>query len=149
MKDIWVRYARPDESEQIVAWSARIKDLNLADPELASYPTLRVLCAHSDGKVLLYTPSQEALVLEGLAPNPEATELEIAMALKQTIARYAGIAEDRGIREIYFLCKDERVVKIARRHGFDIMPWTCLCLDVKDLERKRQPGDLEKSAEAE
>lgn len=139
MKDIWTRYATKEDLNEIWDWSARIKDINLADPELIDYPTLAVMCAHREGKALLYAPSQQALVLEGLAPSPDASELDIAQALKAIITAYVIHCSKLGIREIYFLCKDERVVKIATRHGFSVMPWTTLCLDIKDLERPRPP----------
>lgn len=137
MKDIWVRYARNEDIKQIWEWSERIKDLNLADPELINYPTLAIMCAHREGKAILYAPSQQALVLEGLAPSPDASELDIAQALKAIIQAYVIHANKHGIREIYFLCKDERVVKIATRHGFSVMPWTTLCLDTAELERPK------------
>lgn len=134
-RTIWTRYAREEDFPQMIEWAAAIKDLNLADPEILKYEKVTYYAAfRQNGKILGYMPAQLTVTLESLAPNPEASEDEWVLALKSLIQAVVHDAEREGIREIYFVCKDERVVKIAKKHGFTEIPWTVLSLDVRDLE---------------
>ena len=145
-KDVWVRYTRPEDADELLDWATRAKDINLADPEILNYKRISFLCAHRDGKNIVYMPVQVTLTLESLCPNPEASELEMAQALKALIQRAVSMAEEQEIREIYFVCKDERVVKLAERHGFTEILWKVLSLDIRDLEKKVPVAEAELAA---
>jgi hypothetical protein len=132
MKTVWVRPLRPDDIPLLTDWITRIADRNLLDADAMKHA--RVLVAHDD-KPLLFLPVQGAAVLESLAPRPDATAAEIALALRELIKQVAFICRTGGVNEIYFFCKDEDVLRLAQRHGFEEMPWKCVRLKIDKLEK--------------
>ena len=124
MKTIWVRDANTEKDARTCSeWIARIADINLLDPAVFAYPSTRVLCAYQktedgDDKPLLYVPIQRPLMLESLAPAPGTEGLTEAVALKEVVQDAVSTAHRSGAGEIYFLCRDERVIKFAQAHGF-------------------------------
>jgi N-acetylglutamate synthase-like GNAT family acetyltransferase len=134
---IWVRPVRQDDLETLVKWLHETPN-NLFDRDVLRYPETTVLCAH-DAKPVMYLPVQVAAVLESIAHKPDATPLEMAEALKETLKVITYLCKQRGIHEIYFLCKDEDVVKLATRHGFEEMPWKTLRLKLDKLEEPDEP----------
>jgi len=132
MKQVWVRPLEPSDLPKLQEWMTRIASENLFDPDVLSYPHTVVLVAH-DGEPLLYMPVQLTATLESLAPRPGATPREMAEALKQMVKAVAFLSHGKGIKEVYFVCKDPDVVELAKRHGFEEMP-TTLRLKLNQLE---------------
>lgn len=137
MKQIFVRQAVPNDAPIYQEWAPTTKDA-LLDPGVLTYPSTRVLVAHHGDPVLMM-PVQTAFVLESLAVKPGLSPLEEAEALKQLTKTVAYAAGSQGVREIYFLCKDERVVEFAKRHGYEEIPWKCLRLKLDDVEKCSTP----------
>lgn len=127
MKDIYPRPAREGDIPLIHEWLQKTPQ-NLFDPGILLYKrNVRFTCAHN-GSPLLFMPIQTVFMLESLAVSPEATELEVAKSIGVLIQKVICDAEEMGINEIYFLCKDEAVNQYAERHGWEIL--------LNDSERK-------------
>lgn len=116
--------AKPEDSAQIVEW-LNLNKGNLFDPDVLSYPTLRVLCAYNKEPVS-YLPTQRALVLESVAVNPKAGDLDRAQALRDLVKGSELLASSDGIREIFLFGKDTAVLDIAEARGFELLPWPVL-----------------------
>ena len=126
MEQLKVKLAGPEDAAQVVEWLNANKG-NLFDPSILKYPTLRILCAYN-GAPVAYLPTQRALILESIAVNPSAPDLDRAQALRDLVKGSQVIASSEGIRELYLFGQDERVLKIAERHGFERLPWPILRL---------------------
>lgn len=126
MDELKLRGGLPDDTAQIIEW-INADPKNLFDPDILKYPTLRVLCAYNGGPVA-FLPTQRALFLESTAMNPKSGDIERAMALRDLVKGAELLASAEGIKEIYVFGHDERVLKIAARHGFQPIPWPLLRL---------------------
>ncbi len=136
MKHIWVRPATQDDLPKLQNWITE-NPRNEFDPDVFTYPETTVLCAHH-GEPVLYLPIQIAAILESLAPNPDASPLELAEALKNLLVTVGCLAKSRGIHELYFLSTDPAVDKIALNHGFEELPYKVLRIK---LDKVHEPND--------
>jgi N-acetylglutamate synthase-like GNAT family acetyltransferase len=137
MKPIWVRPIRPEDQEAFVDWSARNLARNQFDLDILNYRQTVILCAH-DGKPLLFMPVQLAIMLESLAPRPESSDLQRAAAIKELIHAIVLLAKSAGMGELYFVSKDQDIIDLAQRHGFEEAPGTVLRLKVDKLEEANE-----------
>jgi hypothetical protein len=124
MNQLKLRVAVPDDEKQIVEWLNQ-NPQNLFDPDVLKYPTLRVLCAYGDEPVA-FLPTQQALFLESLGINPKSSEDDRAQALRDLVKGAELVASASGIKEIYLFGRDERVLAIAEKRGFERIPWPLL-----------------------
>lgn len=92
---------------------------NLFDPSILGYPTLQVLSAYNGNGSVAYLPIQRCLFLESLAVNQDSELMERAQAFRDLVKGSTLIASSHGIKEIYMLCEDENVLKVAEGHGFE------------------------------
>jgi|SRR5579871_2124398 len=134
MKQVWVRPAEPKDAQQFVEWANHSKEINLFDPDVMTYPTTVTLLAHTD-EPLMYMPFQAAVVMESLAPRPGLSPLEEALALREITKHVVHLGRVGGFREAYFICKDERVVEFAKKHGFEEIPHKVMRLKFNSLEK--------------
>jgi hypothetical protein len=130
MKQVFVRFADQKDAPQFEQWVTAAQAINLWDPAIMDYPTTRTLVAHN-GEPLMYMPVQTALMMESLAPKPGISPIEEGLALREITKAVALLASQQQIRESYFLCKDERVVKFASAHGYELLPWKTLRMRLK------------------
>lgn len=121
MRQLKIKLAGPDDAAALVEWLNGTKG-NLFDPGILKYPTLRTLCSY-DGQPIAYLPTQRALFLESLAVNPAASLLDKGQAFRDLVKGSMLLAASDGIREIYMLCEDENVLKVAEGHGFERIPY--------------------------
>lgn len=91
---------------------------NLYDPDVLTYPTLRILKSYNSHPVA-FLPMQQALMLESLAVEPESSLMDRGQAFRDLVKGAQLHASSLGIKELYFLCKDENVLKVAEGHGFE------------------------------
>lgn len=129
MKQVFVRLAEDKDASQFEEWVKAAQEINLFDPNVMTYPTTRTLVAHN-GENLLYMPVQNVLMMESLAPKPGIAPIDEAVALREITKTVAFMASQQGIREQYFLCKDERVVKFGSAHGYEVLPFKVLRMKV-------------------
>lgn len=133
MRHIFVRPARAAEAQRFLEWSVATPN-NLFDKDVASYPSTKTLCAYNKQGPVLYVPRQQVFFLESLAINPEASEIDIAAALKEITQNVVSEAHEKGVGEIYFLCRDEATLEFAKRQCFEELPWRLCRIRLKDLE---------------
>ncbi len=121
MRQLKVKFAGLEDSEKLIEWLNATKG-NLFDAAILKYPTLQTLCSY-DGEAIAYLPTQRALFLESLAVNPTASLMDRAQAFRDLVKNSQLVASSYGIKEIYMVCEDETVLKIAEGHGFERIPW--------------------------
>jgi hypothetical protein len=117
MKQLKVRIARPEDTREIAEWLLSTQD-NLFDPKILEYQTFRAISAYNEDGNVAHLPSQQGLMLESLAVNPASALLERGQAFRDLVKGSELLASSFGIREIYFICKDPDVVRVAEGHGF-------------------------------
>ncbi len=129
MKQLKIRLAGPEDTQEIVDWLNGTKG-NLFDPGILRYPSLRTLCAYN-GNAVAYLPTQRTLFLESLAVNPASPLLDRAQAFRDLVKGSELLASSDGIRELYMLCEDENVLNVAEGHGFERVPYPLVRMKLK------------------
>ena len=121
MRDVWARPARIEDVANLDKW-LRETPGNLFDADILHYTrSIRFLATpHA------YMPVQTVSMLESLAVDPAASELEVAKSIAELVKYAVRNAIEAGENEVYFICRDERVNSFAIRHGFE-----CLLTDEK------------------
>jgi hypothetical protein len=117
--DIYPRPARPSDISLIDEW-IRTTPQNLFDESILQNANLKFYCA-DNGAPLLFMPAQSVWMLESLAVRVDATPLQIAKAIEVVIKTIIYKAEEEGVREIYFLCRDDTVKMYAANHKWTVM----------------------------
>ena len=115
-----VEKLRSDDFPEMADWMSKLSHRNNIDTAIFNYPATETLKA-SNGKGLLYMPFQKTFMLESLAFNPEATNTEKALALREIMSVVTWEARNKGIGEIYFLCSDLETQTFVEHHGFEPM----------------------------
>lgn len=117
MRQLKLRYAKPDEGGQILSWLQGNSQGFFAE-RILQYPTLRMLCAYEEGgEVAAYLPVHQVLVMETVARNPESSPLVTAQALRDFTKAAELIADAGGMREILFLGGHGGVGEMAATPG--------------------------------
>jgi hypothetical protein len=115
MKNYSVRLASENDAAQLTKWLANTEN-NLFDPEVLSYPNLRVLVVEKDGEPIIYFPFHVVFQGESLALKPDADKKHLAFGFRVLENALLALAEPYGIREMFFACEDESFSKFAERH---------------------------------
>jgi hypothetical protein len=131
--EVTIRPVEPRDADLFNDWVNRIKDLNLFDPAVMEYPGTNTLAVDINGEPALYFPFHPVIAGESLAPKPGLTPREEAVALKKLQEGLVNIAKGLGIREIYFVCKDESLGKFVEHYGYEHLPWNLYRLRVPAL----------------
>lgn len=116
MRQLKIRYARPEEGEQILVWM-KANQHNHFDPRILKYPTLRMLCSYSDDGPVCYLPVHNVLMMESIAVNPVESPFNVAQALRDLTKGSELIADAGGMREVYFLGGHGGVGSMAAENG--------------------------------
>ncbi|HEX8838460.1 MAG TPA: hypothetical protein VF748_16070 [Candidatus Acidoferrum sp.] len=112
-----VGYLRDEDQRTFIEWVNSTPG-NLWDPSVLKYPTLKVICAYN-GAPVAFLPVQQVLMLESLAVSEKAPLLDKAQAFRDLVKAAELHASSTKLRELYFICKDEDVLKVAEGHGFE------------------------------
>ena len=118
LSDTKVQPAEPGDAEKALEWANNIAEQNLFDPEEWLYPC-SVLLKVENGEPLLFASAQIAVVMGSLAPKPDLTPSEAAVAMKELVKAVSLLALQTGLREVYFFSADSNVNALAQRHGFE------------------------------
>jgi hypothetical protein len=110
-------FLAPEQQTEFVTW-VNENSRNAYDPAILGYPTLKVLRSYNS-HTIAYLPTHQCLVLESVAMNPHATELEKAQALRDLVKGAELLASSFRLKEIYFIASDEQVKELAERRGFE------------------------------
>lgn len=117
MRSVWARPSQSKDIQEIDKWLRETKQ-NLFDPDILQYShSIRFLTASRDARSIVHMPVQSVLMLESLAVNPDATEAEVAIAVKELV--HAAVAQ--GANEVYWICKDAGINNLAERHGCELV----------------------------
>jgi hypothetical protein len=125
MEQLKLKLASPEEAAEISEWLKLTPEF---DAGILKYPTFRIITSYGSKGNVAHLPSQQVLMLESVAPRPEATDLEKAQALRDLVKASELLASSFGLKEILFFGTDESVVKIAQEHGFEQIPWPVMRL---------------------
>lgn len=120
MEQLKLKFVPPAEA---LEWLERVPDF---DKGIMDYPTLRMLCSYN-GEPVGYLPIQKAVVLESLAVKT-GDDLLAAQAMRDLVKGAELSASSDGIREIYFVGTSQSVIDIAKKNGFEELPWPVLRL---------------------
>ena len=137
MQHVWVRKVESRDVNELDQWLTATAN-NLADRDVFFYPHSTVNVAFSGAKKLAFMPVQLAAVLESLAINPANSERETAKALAELTKAIVLQSRERGVKEIYFVCKDESTAEFAKRQLFEELPYRTFRLKIADLESPLQ-----------
>jgi hypothetical protein len=127
----FVRPIRPNETQQFIEW---VKDQPEFDSETPTYPTSTTLAGYDKEKVVAYITAQRPFVLESLAANPGATDLELASVMREFVQFLVSQSHIQGVGEIYFLESDKNTSEFASNHIFEKLPVSVYRLKIRDLE---------------
>lgn len=140
MKKITARPAEQKDIKSFLEWTLASLSINLAHPDSLSAPTFTVLAADSENGPEMYMPYQLTMTLDALAPKPGISPRVEALALRELMRKAVDTCKAIGVAEINFMCADERVIKFAEAHGFEVLIHPVLRLKVKDFEAAKTAG---------
>lgn len=129
MRQLKVGYLRDEDQKTFIEWVNSTPN-NLWDKDVLSYPTLRVICSYGDSPVA-FLPVQQPLMLESLAVSVTARDLDKAQSFRDLVKAAELHASSVQAREMYFICKDEAVLKIAEGHGFERIDFPLVRMKLK------------------
>lgn len=132
MKIVFVRDARPSDTDQFAAWASTTPH-NEIDPGVLTYKNSSCLCAYNQDGVIAYLPVQRPVHMESLAVRPGAPDHLVVQALQAFLQYLVTAAQVEGSGEVYFMGTEETVPKLALRHGFEKLPFSVYRLKIKDL----------------
>ena len=120
---------RQSDRDLFTKWTHSTEN-NLFDPKVVFYPTTNVVVVEketqdSDGgnheiAPILFTPFQAVVMLESLAPRPGLSPREMAAALSKFHEGIVNVCRVLKIREIYFICADDRIAEFVLNHPIEV-----------------------------
>lgn len=135
MRHIFVRPATPGDAQNFTDWFIKTPN-NLHDCEVIKYPSTITLCAYNKEGPVAYVPVQFPAMLESLAINPDASFLDVAVALKELVQAVVTQCHVSGRGEAYFVCCDQSTIDFAVKNGFEEMKHKVFRMKLSDLEGK-------------
>lgn len=121
MKKSTVRIAEAKDAQNYFDWLKASSHLNLVETEVYSEPTCNTVVVEQDESPVLMTSFRLVMCVEALAPKPELSPKDEALALREMWAGIRKIADKSGIREIVFQCADQRLHKFIEKRGFKVI----------------------------
>lgn len=118
MKQLKLRAAQPGEAQRILDW-LHANPSNDFTGDILKYQTLVTLCAYNEDGPRAYLPAHKVFVLESTALAPDITLGESAQAFRDFTKSFGLMASLQKIREMYFISRDPRVIKMAEHHEYE------------------------------
>lgn len=115
-----VRLADESDAKQLAEWIQQTPN-NCFDPDIAKYPSFRGLAVNRNNKTRLYVPFHPVIAVESLAHDPTISAKENAICLAAAQRALDEIAVKHGIAEIWWQCRDESLIKLASKHGYEVL----------------------------
>ena len=131
MLPVFVRPARQDEAETFIEWAKTQPEW---DAFIGLHPGTFTLAAYNKDRVIAFLPVQQPFVYETFAPNPEASDLELAVAMKEFTQFLVSQAYLKNVAEMYFLGSDNDTSEFANNHIFEKLNMNVYRVRVSDLE---------------
>ena len=127
MKEVTIRPIRPDEADQAIDWFLANAHNSNFDEKMLRYPGTRILAADPlDGsKPWLYVPIHPTYILDSIAPNPDANDCQIGLALRKITEIAKWEARGMGAGTVHFVPSEARIRDFAIRHEsfFEVKMW--------------------------
>lgn len=120
MRQLKIRFGKPDEAEEIVDWLSR-NSLNKYDPDTTKNPSLRILCAYDENGAQAYIPLEKFLMLGSFAPKPGIEKSTAAQALRDFTKAALLLASGDGLTEVYFLDGAGGVAEMAKGNHYELL----------------------------
>jgi hypothetical protein len=130
MKKMTVRDFGPQDAQKYADWLLAIANINLVDCGVYEYPRVAHLTVDKEDEAVLINSVHPVLVQEALAPKPGISPKDEARALRALNDALKELAHRLGYKEIWFGCKDERVIRFAQKHGFEVLNFPVLRMKV-------------------
>lgn len=132
---VFVRPVRKTDAEQFASWHVKSPSF---DPNTVAFPTSYTLCAFKQRRVLAYMPVQEVpflttQVLDSIVKNPDATDLELAEAMRELVKHCITIGYIKKTEDIYFIGDHPETNALASRI-FEKVEYPVYRLNLRDLE---------------
>jgi len=115
-----IRLAEPSDTENFTKW-IRTTPNNMFDPVISTYPNLRVLAVDVNDEPAVYVPFHPVMCVDALAHKPDITPRENAKAfraIQDTLEEYAATY---GMKEIWWMCKDQSLIDFAKRYDYEVV----------------------------
>jgi hypothetical protein len=132
---IFVRPARPSEAGLFIEWAKTQPEW---DAFIGLHPGTFTLTAYNKEKIVAFLPVQQPYMYETFAPNPEASDLELATAMKEFTQFLVSQAHLKNVAEMYFLGSDIDTDNLATNHLFEKVPLSVYRVRVSDLEPRKE-----------
>src|SRR2546423_9122915 len=84
MEQLKMRIARKEDTEEIADWWGKTRN-NAFDADIINYPTFRAITSYNGVGNVAHLPSQQVLMLESVALNPNAKLLDSAQAFRDLV----------------------------------------------------------------
>lgn len=110
-----VRLATVREVVEMVEWLRAQSEANGLDEDILDYPTATFLRA-GDKAASCYLPCHAALILESLAMNQNLSPLARVKGAISCVQKAEIMAEEKGLREVYFSPGRLEAGAIAAKH---------------------------------
>jgi hypothetical protein len=130
MTKMTVRDFEEKDSQKYVDWLHALASINLVDSGVYEYPRIAHLAVDKEDETVLINSVHPVLVQEALAPKPGLSPKDEARALRALNDALKELAFKCGYKEIWFGCKDERVIRFAQKHGFEVLNFPVLRMKV-------------------
>lgn len=119
---IFARPFRKEDAQQFSEWAIGNAANSGLDAGVLGYPSTEIICAERGGNPVLYVPIQRCLVMESMAPNPQASDVELALALDRIVSTVVWKSRQEGNGEILFSPSEPRIRALALANGFKDYP---------------------------
>lgn len=115
-----LRFARPDEAEQIVDWLHK-NEHNEYNPDTMKSTALRILCSYNEEGPQQYILLNKVLMLDSAAPRPGLDPLNAAQSFRDFTKAALLLASAEGLREVYALDCGGGLDKMAKNHHYELL----------------------------
>ena len=131
-------YVRPGTKEDVPLFSKWLQETrgNLFDPAVFTYRGTSTWCAYNQSGPIVFMPAQRPFMMESLAINPDSSEIDVAVALREIFHAIVLQAHLAGEGEVYFGCSDEATIAFATKHEFEELPFRMFRVKLSDLASK-------------
>jgi hypothetical protein len=135
MLPVFVRPARLSDRLLFCKWALTTKN-NAIDPKVLTYKNTSIRVACNKNGPIVFMPVQRPLHMESLCVNPKASSGEVAVALRALFQDVILSAMQEGSGEIFFAASESTIPELAKKAGFEELPWKVYRIKISDLEKE-------------